>query len=77
MDKESDVFVIGYPVDATYLGQPFPFHTQAMAARIICERAGCNMKTFDYEGIVDAAPRPGETEGKRNHVWSALRAATH
>lgn len=67
-DTEPDIFFVKYGVD---------FHINLdllhIAAKITCERAGCEMKTFEYHGIIEAGPRPGESEGRRAHLWSALQ----
>ena len=73
MSDEQRAYIVRYPVGAEYLGHPIEFHFLARAAETLCGLAGCDLKTFDYEGIVEAGPRPGESAGQRTHVWSALR----
>jgi hypothetical protein len=76
-DREPDIYFVKYPVDTTLLGmfgRPVEFHVLAAAALHLCEKAGCHPKTFEYHGVIDAGPLPGQLEGKRTHLWSAVRA---
>lgn len=71
-ETEPDIFFVKYGVD---------FHIDMdllhQAAAIHCQRAGCAMQTFEYHGTIDAGPRPGESEGRRAHLWSALQGIRH
>lgn len=69
---EPDIFFVKYPVGLAYLGKPIEFHTLTQAAVVLCERAKCDMRTFEYHGVIEAGPRPGKPEGERSHLWSAM-----
>lgn len=72
-----DIYFVKFPEHFKFLGQPFEMSLLHEGARFMCEKAGCAMKTFEYHGIIDAGPKPGQAEGHRAHLWSALQGTRH
>lgn len=67
---EPDIYFIPYPVET---GRHVPIELLHEAAAIEARRNKCQMKTFEYHGIIEGAPLPGKTERHRAHLWSALQ----
>ncbi len=69
---EPDIYFVKYPVE---LGKHVPMEILHQAAAIHAQRKGCEMKTFEYHGIIHAGPAPhlGKPEGHDAHLWSALQ----
>lgn len=75
--NEPDIYFVKYPTDVLFLGKPIELNILGRAAHHLCQHAGCDMRTFEYHGVVDAGPRPGEAEGRRAHLWSAMQGQRH
>lgn len=73
MRDEARCYIQPFPASGMVLGTHFKFEQLAQAAYILCERAGCDMKTFDYEGVIEDWINPVTKQRERAHFWSALR----
>ena len=73
MSHERFAFVVRSPASGKILDMQFSFEDMSRAAYAKCEMAGCDMKTFDYEGVVDDCLGARGDARERMHVWSALR----